>query len=429
MKPNVLLKFSSKSQEDEFRSEAIAAGLQNIRLNTVVGALFIVGFIFFDYRFGSSESFVRLVWIRCGVMVPLTLSLLPFSFYPIAQKNWDWFAGIPLAGVGLGMSAMVLATGLEGFTNYLIVGVIQFQIFSFFMLGLTFRAGFVLSLASSVAFVLSTFLVTRASIPFVVANLVGTSIVLSLARWHGESQERALFRARKDLVASEQNRARADRQRIAWLGDFAKFLKHELANGITAVGSSLELVRSSQDEKYVDRAALSLGRMREMLERIGAATSIEATIADTRLETIDLSQAVTAHIDEYWISFPNIEFETQIQSGIVVRSRGALIEQMLDKLVTNAAEHCSDKRIKIELEEQDESRWTLRVSNHGNPLGLDISQLFEAFTSTKQEKSGIGLYVVRLIAEKHGGTVEASSLPTGQGASFVVSAPFDPDER
>jgi signal transduction histidine kinase len=58
------------------------------------------------------------------------------------------------------------------------------------------------------------------------------------------------------------------------------------------------------------------------------------------------------------------------------------------------------------------------------------TRLFESMISVRERRAagaphlGLGLYVARLIAEFHGGTIEAANLPSGDGVAVTVRLPL-----
>ena len=71
----------------------------------------------------------------------------------------------------------------------------------------------------------------------------------------------------------------------------------------------------------------------------------------------------------------------------------------------------------------------IEVENPGPPLPADLeARLFESLWQSRTDRDslphfGLGLYIVRLIAEFHGGEATAVSLPAGTGARFSVRLP------
>jgi len=110
-----------------------------------------------------------------------------------------------------------------------------------------------------------------------------------------------------------------------------------------------------------------------------------------------------------------------------------LAAQLLDKLVANAVDFSSPGHaVRISLAVENGVA-ELGVENQGPPLPEEMrGKLFESMVSVRGERAregqsgephlGLGLYVARLIAEFHGGTIAARNLASGGGVA--VSATF-----
>ena len=73
------------------------------------------------------------------------------------------------------------------------------------------------------------------------------------------------------------------------------------------------------------------------------------------------------------------------------------------------------------------------MANDGPPIpAAMLPRLFDAMVSARDEGQGrgghlgLGLAIVRLVAEFHGGTVRAVNLPEGRGVLFEVDVPVEP---
>jgi signal transduction histidine kinase len=113
-----------------------------------------------------------------------------------------------------------------------------------------------------------------------------------------------------------------------------------------------------------------------------------------------------------------------------------LIVQMLDKLIDNAVDFSppgSTIVIRLALDPPDV---LLEVDNPGPALPAEIrDKLFESLWQSRDGKDGdnrphfgLGLYIVRLIAEFHSGVASATSLPGDTGARFSVRLPLSQPE-
>jgi signal transduction histidine kinase len=101
---------------------------------------------------------------------------------------------------------------------------------------------------------------------------------------------------------------------------------------------------------------------------------------------------------------------------------------MLDKLFGNAREHASgDGPIRVAIRARDGTA-CVTVENDGELLPPDRRLLFEPFVPGGKgdvaEHLGIGLYVARTIAHRHGGDIVADDLGDGRGVAFEVRLPL-----
>ena len=107
---------------------------------------------------------------------------------------------------------------------------------------------------------------------------------------------------------------------------------------------------------------------------------------------------------------------------------------MLHNLVKNASEALGDRALKLRLatgiQETGKLRWLcLQMQDNGPGLPREIiNQLFEPYATTKVRGTGIGLAIVKKIAEEHGGNIQASD-GQGGGAEFILRLPVDAAEN
>ena len=106
-----------------------------------------------------------------------------------------------------------------------------------------------------------------------------------------------------------------------------------------------------------------------------------------------------------------------------------LIVQALDKLMDNAASFSpAGGRITLRLA-ANAGHWELGISNEGPLLPAELQEhLFDPMVSLRRSDSGgvhlgLGLHIVRLIADFHRGRVKAENLPAGEGVRVTMSFP------
>src|SRR5712671_4129709 len=225
-------------------------------------------------------------------------------------------------------------------------------------------------------------------------------------------------------------------QHHAYLESLASRLSHELRTPIAVVRSSLENLKLAPADArvYIDRAEEGLKRLGTILTRMSEATRLEQGLASVERERFDLAAVVSGCVEGYRLAYPHQPFDLAVlQKNAWVQGSPDLAAQLLDKLVANAVDFSSPGHaVRISLAVANGVA-ELGVENQGPPLPESIrGKLFESMVSVRGERAregksgephlGLGLYVARLIAEFHGGTIAARNLASGGGVA--VSATF-----
>jgi signal transduction histidine kinase len=150
---------------------------------------------------------------------------------------------------------------------------------------------------------------------------------------------------------------------------------------------------------------------------MGAASRTEEAIRHAERTRFDLAELVRSTTRAYSDTFATHRFAARVPDRRCEFSGAPdLIVQLLDKLVDNAVDFSAAGTL-IELQlEPDEESFALGVLNEGEPLSEEVrARLFESMFQRRQDSPakphfGLGLYIVRLIAEFHRGSVFAENL-------------------
>ena len=217
-----------------------------------------------------------------------------------------------------------------------------------------------------------------------------------------------------------------------YLEQMAARLSHELRTPLAVVRSSLDNLRavenSPQGSVYIERANEGVRRLSSLISRMAEATRLESMLVGTERESCDIGRLIAGCVEGYRAAFPETTFVFHQPSGrIVFNVIADAFAQMLDKLVQNAVDF-SQMGSSVNISLGGSSRQIrIQVENIGIALTPEIaSGLFSSMVSSRQkgiENSnhlGLGLYIVRLVAEFHNGGVTAQNLPDGTGVRFEV---------
>jgi dedicated sortase system histidine kinase len=217
-----------------------------------------------------------------------------------------------------------------------------------------------------------------------------------------------------------------------YLRTLAGKLAHEIRTPLTIIRSSLENLESEGNDSenakvYISRAREGSERLGAILTAMGAATRVEEAIAHSERQRFDLAALVRATVGAYGGAFPQRRFRCEVpDEPIEITGAPDLIVQMLDKLVDNAVDFSADGATITVNVHADSSGAEISVANPGPPLPPEAAtRLFESLWQSRAESDrrphfGLGLYIVRLIAEFHGGSAEAANLPEDSGAIFTI---------
>jgi signal transduction histidine kinase len=219
-----------------------------------------------------------------------------------------------------------------------------------------------------------------------------------------------------------------------YLRTLAGKLAHEIRTPLTIVRSSLENLEAEPAgdaaRTYLARARQGSERLNAILLAMGAASRVEEAIGSAERVDFDLVAVLDSAVAAYRSAFPTRAFTGELPPGpLMLHGAPDLIVQMLDKLIENAVDFSppgAAVTIRLRLEP---AVALIEVENPGPPLpGHLQGRLFESLWQSRPDGEsrphfGLGLYIVRLIAEFHGGEATARSLPGEAGVRVTVRLP------
>jgi signal transduction histidine kinase len=223
------------------------------------------------------------------------------------------------------------------------------------------------------------------------------------------------------------------REYTDYLRTLSRKLSHELRTPIAVIQSSLDNLEAGDTEDgevYVQRAREGLSRLGNILTAMSEATRLEESVHNNVPEDYDLAalcaDLMAAYREVY--AEQHLHYECDLQR-LDAHGVPDLVAQMLDKLMDNAASFTpagGDITLCLAAGAGGEAEISLR--NEGPLLPASMQrQLFDSMVSMREKSErvhlGLGLHIVRLIVDFHGGSVRAENLPDGSGVVFLVSLP------
>ena len=236
-----------------------------------------------------------------------------------------------------------------------------------------------------------------------------------------------------ELARNNARLLRAVSDYTRYLRTLAGRLSHELKTPLAITRTSLDnLSAGDLDDdarRYLERAREGLARQTAIVRAMSEASRLEAAVASADWETVDLGEVLTACAEGYRAVHPGRHIGLELpEEPVRTRCAPDLLAQALDKLVDNALGLMGpEDRLTLALVPKGEWRH-VSVRNTGTRLPEELQdQLFDSLVSVREPGAGLhlglGLHIVRLVAEAHGGSVEARNLLADEGVAFTLHLP------
>lgn len=232
--------------------------------------------------------------------------------------------------------------------------------------------------------------------------------------------ETAMFNTAKSFSNSLQ----AMREKLT--GTLAHDIKNPISAAYLGINSLSYEDGPERFEKIKKLTLRSLKHSMELIEGLLDSISLKAGDGITfNFEDTDLMTDVTWVFNEASEIYSNditLETTQKVIRGVF---DGTAIRRVLENLVTNAIKHGSKNTpVKIKVDQAGDLV-NIRVYNEGKPIPEERQKdIFKFLNSADQEKGelkswGMGLSLVKIVAEAHGGNVSVES--NDEGTSFIIT--------
>lgn len=210
--------------------------------------------------------------------------------------------------------------------------------------------------------------------------------------------------------------------RAAYVERFASQVSHELKTPITAIRGAAELLAQGIEDmpeadraRFIDNIVEDAHRMERLVGRLLELARLENAPAD-QAEPLDLAEAARKLLARHGERVV-LEVEATLPS---LRISAELFASVLSNLVDNGLRHGAPHAVRVTLRAEGER---VRIDVHDRGPGVSEAnrrRLFERFFTTERDHggTGLGLTIVKVIAEARGGSVSAQF--DDEGTTFSV---------
>jgi PAS domain S-box-containing protein len=224
--------------------------------------------------------------------------------------------------------------------------------------------------------------------------------------------------------------------------EFLAMLAHELRNPLGAIQGAvhaLSIIGHSDPMALratgiIKRQVLHMARLVDDLLDVGRAVTGKIVL---KRRPVNFGDCVKSSVTAIAAGNPNYSRIQLTAEPAWVHGDAVRLEQIIGNLVSNALKFSQSEKPVLVSVAREGKEVVLRVSDHGVGIPAEmLPRIFDLFVQAHHtiDRSrgglGIGLTLVRRLAELHGGTVQATSGGDGQGSTFIVRIPAiaAPDE-
>ena len=224
--------------------------------------------------------------------------------------------------------------------------------------------------------------------------------------------------------------------------DFLAMLGHELRNPLAAIASATEILKrlgtttgaAGQSRAVIERQVRHLKRL---VDDLLDAARVQAGKITLDRRPLDLAEAVHRALAVVHATEPAMEHVIEVDAEPVgVNFDPTRLEQVVVSLLTNALKFTpAGRAIRVTVRVDGETA-VLVVEDEGIGITADVlPYIFDLFFQGERSAArtegglGIGLTLVKKLAEVHGGSIEARTGGPGRGSTFVLRLPRGPLPR
>ena len=245
-------------------------------------------------------------------------------------------------------------------------------------------------------------------------------------------RERALAAA----LSGEQQARREAEQANAAKDEYLAMLGHELRNPLNAIASATAVLNTVDPRAdKAERARAIIGRqivhLRELVDDLHDVARVTRGMISLDRKPIDLGRVVRRTVLAMSGSGRLGQHQVDTDCGVAFACADETrIEQIATNLLDNAAKYTHEGgRIRVSTRTEGDDA-VIRIEDNGMGIAPELlPRVFDLFTQGErtldrsQGGLGLGLALVRRLAEMHGGSVSAVSKGPGKGSCFTVRIP------
>jgi two-component system sensor histidine kinase PilS (NtrC family) len=230
-------------------------------------------------------------------------------------------------------------------------------------------------------------------------------------------------------AVKEMERESEKNRQLAFVGQMAAGLAHELRTPLQSISGSIQLLRRDLKLDPSDERLMQvILRAKDQMENLVKNFLLMARSNLGRKSETDVGRLVEEVIESltYGAEWnPRVEVQTSIDRGLRVLGDAVEIRQVLWNLLINAMHAMPEGgtlSVSVHPDRIEDRTGIVRIEVADTGCGIEpvyLEKIWEPFFTTKERGSGLGLAIVRRIVESHGGSLAVKS-DRGKGSRFSI---------
>ena len=247
----------------------------------------------------------------------------------------------------------------------------------------------------------------------------GSKFPISVSLKEGELEgKRYLVIISRDITRLKEAEERIRRMN-KHLSLINKILRHDLKNNATIICGYLDLYRESGDKELLDKIEKRLELCSELIDTVREVE--EAILSGEGLSTVNLSEILEREVEKIK---DKVSINAVIPENITVRADD-MLSSVFENILLNSVFHNDKEEKKVWVTVNRKDGWVeVRIADNGPGIPDDIKkEIFEeGFKGERTGRTGLGLYLVKTLMEKYGGSVSVEDNEP-EGSVFILRFP------
>ncbi len=215
---------------------------------------------------------------------------------------------------------------------------------------------------------------------------------------------------------------------MAMIGEMASAVAHSIRNPLASIRSSaevtLEEAASPSFRHTAEDIIAQVDRVEKWVRDLLTSSQPLRNI-QTPVQINELIRENLHHVEKE-LEKQGIKLLLDLKEPLpLIQADAGLLGQMLNSLISNALEAMPNGgTLTVDSKSpEDRSRIEIKIIDSGSGIPKDqIEKMFKPFVTLKQKGLGMGLYLAKRTVERHGGTINLSSVE-GQGTTILLKLP------